>query len=80
MVPLHATQIARREAAGMFPRRIRIGQARVAWSFEVLRWLEERRAERDAAVVASQLSSRWREAAVKRSARQAEPHDICWHW
>lgn len=51
LVPLHPTQIARLEAAGMFPRRIRIGQARVAWSLlEVLGWIEERRAERDAEV------------------------------
>ena len=49
LVPLHPTQVARLEAAGMFPKRIRIGRARVAWSLlEVLAWIEERRAERDA--------------------------------
>jgi prophage regulatory protein len=51
LVPLHPTQIARLEAAGLFPRRIRIGQARVAWSLlEVLDWIEQRRVERDADV------------------------------
>jgi predicted DNA-binding transcriptional regulator AlpA len=49
MVLFHPTHIARLEALGEFPRRIKLGRARVGWSlFEVLLWLEARKAERDA--------------------------------
>ena len=45
----HPTHIARLEALGEFPRRIKLGRARVGWSlFEVLLWVEARKAERDA--------------------------------
>jgi prophage regulatory protein len=40
--------IARLEAAGQFPRRVRLGAARVGWvEQEVLDWLRERIARRD---------------------------------
>ena len=40
--------IARLEAAGKFPKRIRLGVNRVGWlEQEVLAWLEERIAQRD---------------------------------
>jgi prophage regulatory protein len=40
--------IARLEAAGKFPKRIRLGQCRVGWlEEEVLDWLKARIAERD---------------------------------
>ena len=49
MVLFHPTHIARLEALGEFPRRIKRGRARVGWSlFEVLLWVEARKAERDA--------------------------------
>jgi prophage regulatory protein len=40
--------IARLEAAGRFPKRVRLGQGRVGWvENEVLDWLKARIAERD---------------------------------
>jgi prophage regulatory protein len=40
--------VARLEAAGLFPKRIRLGQCRVGWiEAEVLDWLQERIAKRD---------------------------------
>ena len=40
--------IARLEKAGKFPKRVRLGQGRVAWlEDEVDDWIEERIAERD---------------------------------
>ena len=40
--------IARLEAAGRFPKRVRLGQCRVGWvESEVLEWLEARIRERD---------------------------------
>lgn len=40
--------IARLEAQGKFPRRVKLGQCRVGWvESEVLEWLRERIAERD---------------------------------
>lgn len=40
--------IARLEAAGKFPKRVRLGQGRVGWvEGEVLDWLNARLAERD---------------------------------
>ena len=42
--------IARLEAAGLFPKRVRLGAGRVGWvEQEVLNWLTLRIAERDAA-------------------------------
>lgn len=41
--------IARLEAAGQFPKRVRLGQGRVGWvETEVEDWLAKRIAERDA--------------------------------
>lgn len=41
--------IARLEAAGQFPKRVRLGQGRVGWvETEVDDWLSERIAQRDA--------------------------------
>lgn len=40
--------IARLEAAGQFPKRLRLGHNRVGWvESEVLEWLQNRIAERD---------------------------------
>lgn len=40
--------IARLEAAGLFPKRVRLGQNRVGWvEAEVLEWLQERIDARD---------------------------------
>ena len=42
--------IARLEMAGLFPKRIVLGQCRVAWYYrEILEWIAERVARRDAA-------------------------------
>ncbi len=49
-VPYSFAHIARLEAAGQFPRRIRLGACRVAWlSDEVQSWIDERVATRDMA-------------------------------
>lgn len=46
--------IARLEAAGQFPKRVRLGANRVGWiEQEVMAWLEERIARRDLAATAS---------------------------
>lgn len=43
-IPYSPQHIARLEAAGQFPNRIRLGQNRVAWMMsEVEDWIEERR-------------------------------------
>jgi prophage regulatory protein len=48
LVPLHPSQVTRLEAAGEFPRRIRLGRARIGWSlYEVVLWMEARKAERE---------------------------------
>lgn len=48
LVPLSGAQIRRMEADSRFPRRIKIGERRVAWRLsEVLDWIDERAAERD---------------------------------
>jgi prophage regulatory protein len=48
-VPYSFAHIARLEAAGQFPRRVRLGACRVAWvSEEVQAWIDERIASRDA--------------------------------
>ena len=48
-IALYSRQhIARLEAAGCFPKRVRLGEGRVGWiEQEVLDWLNERIAERD---------------------------------
>ena len=49
--PYSPQHIARLEAAGQFPKRIRLGQNRVAWLLkEVEEWLDARIAKRDADV------------------------------
>jgi prophage regulatory protein len=47
-VPYSFAHIARLEAAGQFPKRVRLGACRVAWvSEEVQAWIDERVATRD---------------------------------
>lgn len=47
-IPYSFAHIARLEAAGKFPRRVKLGACRVAWVLdEVLEWIEERVAQRD---------------------------------
>ncbi len=49
MVLYSPQHIARLEAAGQFPKRVRLGQGRVGWiDSEVEDWLRERIAQRDA--------------------------------
>ena len=49
-VPYCFAHIARLEAAGQFPKRVRLGACRVAWiAGEVQDWIDERVALRDAA-------------------------------
>ena len=49
-VPYSFAHIARLEAAGEFPKRVRLGACRVAWvAEEVQAWIDERVAIRDAA-------------------------------
>ena len=48
-IPYSPQHIAQLEAAGKFPKRIQLGQNRVAWLLkEVEEWLDKRIAERDA--------------------------------
>ncbi len=50
-IPYSPQHIARLEAAGRFPKRIPLGQNRVAWLLsEVEEWLNERIASRNAIV------------------------------
>jgi len=50
-IPYSPQHIARLEAAGQFPKRIRLGQNRVVWLLsEVTEWLDVRIAKRDANV------------------------------
>ena len=50
-IPYSPQHIARLEAAGQFPKRIRLGQNRVVWLLkEVEEWLDERIAKRNALV------------------------------
>ena len=52
LVQYSPQHIARLEKAGRFPKRIRLGQNRVAWLLsEVEDWIDERLLERDAAKV-----------------------------
>ena len=54
-IPYSPQHIARLEAAGKFPKRIRLGQNRVVWLVaEVEEWLNERIATRDAIVPQTQ--------------------------
>ena len=47
-IPYSPQHIARLEAAGRFPKRVRLGQNRVVWVLkEVEEWLDERIANRD---------------------------------
>jgi len=47
-VPYSFAHIARLEAAGSFPKRVRLGACRVAWiAEEVQSWIDERIATRD---------------------------------
>jgi len=47
-IPYSPQHIARLEAAGRFPKRIQLGQNRVAWLLkEIDEWLDERIAKRD---------------------------------
>jgi prophage regulatory protein len=49
-VPYSFAHIARLEASGQFPKRVRLGACRVAWvADEVQAWIDERVATRDAA-------------------------------
>ncbi len=48
-IPYSPQHIARLEAAGKFPKRIQLGQNRVAWLLmEIEEWLDKRIAQRDA--------------------------------
>ena len=48
-IPYCQQHISRLEAAGQFPRRIRLGQNRVVWLMEeVLAWIDQRIAARNA--------------------------------
>ena len=48
LVKYSSQHIARLEKAGQFPKRLRLGQNRVAWlEAEVENWIEERLAKRD---------------------------------
>jgi prophage regulatory protein len=50
-IPYSPQHIARLEAAGKFPKRIQLGQNRVAWLLsEIEEWLTERIAKRDASI------------------------------
>lgn len=49
-VPYSFAHIARLEASGQFPKRVRLGACRVAWlAEEVQDWIDERVATRDIA-------------------------------
>lgn len=49
-IPYSFQHIARLEVAGKFPKRVQLGQCRVAWRYgEVMEWIAEKVALRDAA-------------------------------
>ena len=49
-IPYSFAHIARLEKAGQFPKRIQLGQCRVAWCYnEVCEWINDRIARRDPA-------------------------------
>ena len=48
LIPYSDMQISRLEQAGRFPKRIRLGDNRVGWSFRELQaWIAARKMERD---------------------------------
>lgn len=50
-IPYSFQHIARLERAGQFPKRIQLGQCRVAWCYkEVCQWIDDRIARRDPAI------------------------------
>ncbi len=50
LVPYSDMHIWRKEQAGTFPKRIKLGPHRIGWSLhEVLEWIEARKAEREEA-------------------------------
>ena len=54
-IPYSFQHIARLEKAGQFPKRVQLGQCRVAWCYkEICQWIEERVARRDPAASAEQ--------------------------
>jgi prophage regulatory protein len=58
LVPYSDMQIWRMEKAGTFPKRIKLGPNRVGWILsEVLEWIENRKAEREAIIPNSFVSS-----------------------
>ena len=49
-IPYSPQHIARLEKVGKFPKRIKLGDCRVAWSYrEVCDWIDQRIAQRDLA-------------------------------
>jgi prophage regulatory protein len=53
LVPYSDMHIRRLEKAGRFPRRIRVGEARIGWSFrEVQEWIAAKKAARQTAAPA----------------------------
>lgn len=47
-IPYSFAHIARLEAAGLFPKRVRLGACRVAWiADEIQAWIDDRVARRD---------------------------------
>ena len=56
-IPYSPQHIARLEKAKQFPKRIELGQCRVAWCYkEICEWITERIARRDAALLADNNS------------------------
>ena len=50
-IPYSFQHISRLEKAGQFPKRIQLGQCRVAWCYkEVCQWIADRIARRDPAI------------------------------
>ena len=50
-IPYSFQHIARLEKVGQFPKRIQLGQCRVAWCYkEVCQWIDDRIARRDPAI------------------------------
>jgi prophage regulatory protein len=57
-IPISGATLARRVAAGAFPRPVRIGQRRVAWvQSEISDWLAERMEERGSTRLGEPTSS-----------------------
>lgn len=49
-IPYSFQHIARLEKAGQFPKRVQLGECRVAWVHEeVMKWIADRIAQRDTA-------------------------------